>query len=76
MDAWITTNSEVELQSELDLARSSRRSNPTKVWVEGFAKVLVPSDIVQAQAGIDTVEICMVEGIEHLCGSPKMSSCQ
>jgi hypothetical protein len=56
----------VELQSELNLARPSRRSNPTKVWVERFAKVLVASDIVQAQAGIDTIEIRMVEGIEQL----------
>ena len=62
----LTHTSKAELHSELDLARSARRCNPTKVCVEGFAKVLVPSDIVQAQAGIDTIEIRMVEGIEHL----------
>jgi len=58
--------SEAKLQCKLNLARSSRSSDPTKVWVEWFAKVLVPGDIVQTKVGINPLEICMVEGVEHL----------
>src|SRR5206468_3576110 len=63
--------SEVELQSELDLAGSSRSSNPTKVWVAWFAKVLITGDIIEAQVSIDPSEVRMVEGIEHLCAELK-----
>ncbi len=41
--------SKAKLQPELDLARSSRAQEPSKVWVEWFTKVLVAGIVIETQ---------------------------
>ena len=60
------TISEVELNTELDIARSSVTIQPAKVSILKPSKL--PGSIeAGTQARIEPVEVRMIEEIEHLC---------